>query len=84
MDSCLEPPVNRLGEQVFSPHVLDAAKRHSVVLINSVELYWVICGVLSGRIDDYERIREAVLTTNGHVDLRRFRGPTPFRAEEST
>jgi len=49
-----------LGDKVFSGHVLEAAKTQSIALINSVELYGIVCGVLSGRIkpEDFEHIRE--------------------------
>jgi hypothetical protein len=75
---CLEDPQNRLGDRVFAPHVLDAAKQNSVALINSVELYWLVIGVLEGKITDCTRIREEILTRSGYVDLRRFCGTSPF------
>ena len=64
---------------MFSAEVLEEAEKHSVSLVNSVELYWVVCGVLSKEIDDLETIREAILTTSGYVDLRPFCGIPPFR-----
>lgn len=54
---CLKPPGERLGNVVFSPHALEAAKSNSVALVNSVELYAVVCGVLDGNIKDLESIR---------------------------
>jgi hypothetical protein len=69
---CAENPEKRLGERIFSPHVLEAAKRHSVALVNSVELYGIICGVLTGEISDLSPIREKILETNGYVDLIGF------------
>ena len=78
---CQEPPAKRLGEGVFSPHVLDAAKTHSVVLVNSVELYCVLCGLLGGDIRDAEPIRNAIVTTNGYADLRSFCPKLLFEAK---
>jgi hypothetical protein len=75
---CEAPPETRLGENVFSPHVLEAATRQSVALINAVELYCILCGVLSGNITNLEAIREAILTTNGFVSLRQFCRGFPF------
>lgn len=69
---CAENPDKRLGDRIFSSHVLEAAMRHSVALVNSVELYWVICGALMGELSDLSPIRETILTTNGYVDLRSF------------
>jgi hypothetical protein len=69
---CDTPPKERLGAEVFSPHVLDAAKRHSVALVNSVQLYWAICELLSGKLTDTQAIREAILAADGYVDLRQF------------
>jgi hypothetical protein len=75
---CEGHPQDRLGEKVFSPHVLQAAKTQSIALVNSVELYCVICGVLSGDIVQLDVIREAILTTNGLVNLRQFCREFPF------
>jgi len=67
---------------VFSPHVLDASKRHSVALVNSGELYWVICELLSGAISDCAPIREKILASSGYVDLRKFCKKSPFATRE--
>jgi hypothetical protein len=75
---CETPPKERLGAEVFSPHVLDAAKRHSVALVNSVQLYWAICELLSGKLTDTQAIREAILGADGYVDLRQFFRGSPF------
>jgi hypothetical protein len=75
---CETPPKERLGEEVFSSHVLDAAKRHSVALVNSVQLYWAICELLSGKPTDTQAIREAILVADGYVDLRQFFSDSPF------
>jgi hypothetical protein len=75
---CLEMPNTRLGSGVFSPHVLDAAKRNSVALVNSVELYATVCNLFEGRINDLEAIRETILTANGYADLTRFIVTSPF------
>lgn len=76
---CLEKPEKRLGKSVFSPHVLDAAKRNSISLVNSVELYAVLCNVLDGLITDLEQLREQILTTNGYSDLQPFiNNKSPF------
>lgn len=78
---CETPPQDRLGEKMFAPHVISAAKTQSIVLINSVELYCVVCGVLSGKIraEDFERIREKILSTNRCVSLLEFCGDNlPF------
>jgi len=71
---CEALPKDRLGEKVFSSHVLDAAKTQSIALVNSVELYFVVCGVLSGKIKppDLEAIREKILKTNGFVSLLEY------------
>jgi hypothetical protein len=68
----------RLGNTVFTPHVLDGAKRNSVALINSVELYWLCCALLRGDNVDKNAVREAILTGNGYVDLKPFAGQSPF------
>ncbi len=78
---CEEPPTKRIGDKVFSSHVLQAARSHSIALVSSVELYAVICGVLSGDITELERIREAILTTNGYVNLMQFWRKSPFPEE---
>jgi hypothetical protein len=69
---------SRLGDTVFTPHVLDGAKRNSVALINSVELYWLCCALLRGDNVDKNAVREAILTGNGYVDLKPFAGSSPF------
>lgn len=68
----------RLGDTVFTTHVLDGAKRNSVALINSVELYWLCCALLRGDNVDKNAVREAILTGNGYVDLKPFSGTSPF------
>jgi hypothetical protein len=75
---CLERPDKRLGSRVFSTHVLDAAKRNSVALVNSVELYAVVSNLLEGRIPDVGLLREAILTANGYADLSTFIVKSPF------
>jgi hypothetical protein len=76
---CGDDPGKRLGNVVFSPHVLKAATGHSVALINSVELYWLCCDLLSGRTVDLEALRETILAANGYVDLKKFcDGEPPF------
>ncbi len=77
---CEDAPETRLGEGVFSRHALEAARRSSVALINSVELYWLIAGVIAGRIKDLAAVRENILTTNGYVDLRSYCPEPPFQA----
>ncbi len=77
------PPGTRLGTVIFSPRVVEEAQEQSISLLNSVELYWVVCGVLSKEIDDLERIREAILTTSGYVDLRPFCSIPPFPISQS-
>jgi hypothetical protein len=76
---CETEPENRLGHAIFSPHVLDGAKRNSVALINSAELYWVCCTLLEGATPDLAAVREAILGGNGHVDLKAFCGKPPWR-----
>jgi hypothetical protein len=75
---CEAEPTKRLGDAVFSPHVLEGSKRHSVALVNSVELYWLCCALLRGDAVDKNAVREAILTGNGYVDLKPFSGPSPF------
>jgi hypothetical protein len=75
---CETEPSERLGDSVFSPHVLDGAKRNSVALINAVELYWLCCAMLRGDLVDKNAIREAILAGNGYVDLKPFSGQSPF------
>ena len=75
---CEVPPEERIGDKVFSPHVLQAAKSQSIVLVSSVELFAVMCGVLSGDITDFETIRETILTTNSFVNLMQFCRKSPF------
>ena len=75
---CQNEPGKRLGEAVFSPHVLDGAKLNSVALVNSVELYWLCCALLRGDLVDKSKVREAILATNGYVDLKPFSGESPF------
>ena len=69
---CETRPQDRLGEKVFAPHVVEAAKTQSIALVNSVELYCVVCGVLSGQIQDLERIREKILSTSRFVSLLEY------------
>jgi hypothetical protein len=76
---CETAPEDRLGDAIFSPHVLDGAKRNSVALINSVELYWVCCTLLDGAALDRQAVREAILGGNGYVDLKPFCGKSPWR-----
>jgi len=75
---CDSEPKERLGDSVFSPHVLAGAKLNSVALINSVELYWICCSMLRGDPVAKDAVREAILTTNGYVDLKPFSGKSPF------
>jgi hypothetical protein len=71
---CETAPKDRLGDKAFSGHVLEAAKTQSIALINSIELYGIVCGVLSGRIkpEDFEHMREKALNTNGFVSLLEY------------
>ena len=75
---CESEPANRLGDTVFSGHVLDGAKRHSVSLVNSVELYWLCCAILRGDVTDKAAVRETILSCNGYVDLKLFCGESVF------
>jgi|SRR5271157_287199 len=75
---CETLPKERSGPEVFSPHVLEAARTHSVALVNSVQLYWAICELLSGKLTDTEAVRETILAGNGYVDLRQFFRDSPF------
>jgi hypothetical protein len=75
---CLERPDKRLGSRVFSSHVLEAAKRNSVALVNSVELYAVFSNLLEERIHDIEAVRETILAANGYADLSGFIVKSPF------
>ena len=75
---CEKEPGTRLGDSVFSPHVLEGTKRHSVALVNSVELYWLCCALLRGDSIDKSAAREAIFTGNGYVDLKPFSGQSPF------
>jgi hypothetical protein len=78
---CLEPPQKRLGKAVFSQHALDAAKTNSIALVNSVDLYAVICGIFDGGIKDLDAVRETILTASGYADLSRFVTTSPFFAK---
>jgi hypothetical protein len=75
---CLESPQERLGEAIFSPHVLEAARTHSVALVNSVELYCVICELLNGEACDLPAMRERILIANGYANLTSFLKKVPF------
>jgi len=75
---CETTPSARLGDSVFSPHVLDGARRNSVALINSAELYWLCCALLRGDPVDKNAVREAILAGSGYVDLKPFSGASPF------
>jgi hypothetical protein len=75
---CEAEPSERIGDSVFSPHVLDGARRNSVALVNSVELYWLCCALLRADSIDKNAVREAILTGNGYVDLKPFSGRSPF------
>jgi hypothetical protein len=68
---CETPAKDRIGAKIFAPHVLEAAKAQSVALVNSVELYWVVCGILAGEIKmvELEHIREKILNANGFASL---------------
>ncbi len=76
---CETSPENRLGDAIFSPHVLDGSRRNSIALVNSAELYWLCCTLLDGATLDRNAIREAILTGNGYVDLKLFCGKSPWR-----
>lgn len=69
---CEQSPTTRLGETVFSPHVLDAANTHSIALINSVELYWLVCHILAGEPTKVDKIRELILNGSGYVSLQPY------------
>ena len=75
---CEDPPGTRTGDKIFSPHVIEAAKGNSVALINAVELYAVVCGVMLGEITDLEQIREKIISTSGYVDLFSFCKTNPL------
>jgi hypothetical protein len=81
---CEQEPRARLGNKVFSPHTLEAAKTTSAVLINSVELYAVACGVMTGEITTLAELREKILATNGYIDLLQFCKTTPFSKKDQT
>lgn len=71
---CESEPGGRIGNAVFTGHVIDGATRHSIALVNSVELYWLCCALLRGDKIDKDAVREVILTTNGYVDLKPFCG----------
>jgi len=75
---CETEPIQRLGDSVFSQHVIEGAKRHSVALVNSVELFWLCCALLRGDTVDRAAVREAILAGSGYVDLRPYAGKSPF------
>jgi hypothetical protein len=75
---CENGPDTRLGDVVFSPHVLDGSKRNSIALINSVELYWLCCTLLGGAELDKSSIRETILKGSGYIDLKPFCGKSPW------
>jgi hypothetical protein len=75
---CETEPRTRLGDSIFSQHVLVGAKLNSVALVNSVELCWLICALLRGDSVDKNAVREVILTGNGYVDLKPFSGKPPF------
>lgn len=76
---CETAPQSRLGDKVFSSHVIAGARTTSVALVNSVELYWLCCTLLQGEPVDKVAVREAILTGNGYVDLKPFCSSTsPF------
>jgi hypothetical protein len=72
-----EPPT-RPGDTVFTKHVLEGAKRHSVALLNSIELYWLCCALVRGDTIDKDAVREVILAGNAYVDLKPFSGKSPF------
>jgi hypothetical protein len=76
---CETIPEKRVGDSIFSPHVIDAAQTHSVVLINTVELYWLCCTLLDGAKLDLGAIRELILGCNGYADLKPFCGKSPWQ-----
>ena len=78
---CETKPTDRLGEKVFSPHSLTAAKTQSIALVNSVELYVAVCGVLSGEVKNLnlEHMREKILSTSGFASLLEFCKEPPFK-----
>jgi hypothetical protein len=80
---CEALPKDRLGEKVFSPHVLEAAKTQSIALINSIELYCVVCDILAGQIQsqDLELMREKILKTSGFVSLLEYCKSLPMGLE---
>jgi len=53
-----QPPQGRLGKVIFTQHAQDAAKTNSIALINSADLYAVLCGVLDGEIRDLKAVRD--------------------------
>jgi hypothetical protein len=66
---CEKPPITRPGKLVFSGHAQAAARTSSIALVNSVELYWLLCSVLSGETSDLAKIRQSILTSVGYVNL---------------
>lgn len=80
---CETPPEERLGDGVFSAHVLRAASDHSVALVNSVELYWLLCGILGGAVNNLDAVREHILGSRGYVDLRPFCSHSPFKSPQN-
>jgi hypothetical protein len=81
---CEQEPTARLGNKVFSPHTLEAAKTNSAVLINSVDLYSVACGVIAGEITNLVEIRDKILATSGYIDLLQFCKTTTFSKKNQT
>jgi hypothetical protein len=74
---CEDTPTRRLGATVFSAEVLKAAERCSVALVNSVELYCIVCSALSKQLAGLEAIRKKIFETSGYVDLRVFCADLP-------
>jgi hypothetical protein len=78
---CEQSPETRLGDKVFAPHVVEAAITNSVALINSAELYWLLCEVMGEKITNLEAVRETILKTRGYVDLPSFcKAPPPWKS----
>jgi len=65
-------PKNRRGEKIFTPHVKESAERQSITLINTVDLYGVVHGILGGEEIDKDKLQQKILGSKGICEFKEF------------
>ncbi len=65
-------PKDRRGDIIFGQHVKESAERQSVTLINTVDLYELVCSILSNDEVNKAKLQQKILESNGVCEFKEF------------